>query len=125
MEANAERLRHRVEILKALAHPSRLLIVEALAEGERCVCELQQVVGADMSTVSKHLFLLKNARLIVARKAGRWVHYRLNDRADAPYSVTDALAWVAKHIAGDPVIEADRQRLNDFLTVSLEAGCGS
>ncbi|GEJ57141.1 ArsR/SmtB family transcription factor [Anaeromyxobacter diazotrophicus] len=67
----------RAEILKALAHPSRLAIVDALAEGERCVCELQEVVGSDMSTVSRHLALMKAAGLLAARREGTNVHYRL------------------------------------------------
>jgi DNA-binding transcriptional ArsR family regulator len=71
------RLESRAKILKALAHPSRLLMVEELAGGEKCVCELQAAVGADMSTVSKHLSVLKRAGLIADRKHGLWVHYRL------------------------------------------------
>jgi ArsR family transcriptional regulator len=64
-------------VLKALAHPSRLVMIDALAEGERCVCELQQVVGADMSTVSKHLSVMRNAGLVTDRKEGLKVFYRL------------------------------------------------
>ena len=64
-------------VLKAMAHPSRLMIIDALANGERCVCELQKVVGADMSTVSKHLTVMKAAGLVVDRKVGLQVFYRL------------------------------------------------
>ena len=46
-------------VIKAMGHPSRLAMVEALADGELCVCELQKLVGSDMSTVSKHLSVLK------------------------------------------------------------------
>jgi DNA-binding transcriptional ArsR family regulator len=67
----------RAGILKAMAHPSRLAMLEALANGERCVCELQALVGSDMSTVSKHLGVLKKAGLVIDRKDGLWVHYRL------------------------------------------------
>ena len=69
--------RHRAQIVKAMAHPSRLAILDALAGGERCVCELQRVVGADMSTVSKHLALMKSAGLLASRKEGLQVFYRL------------------------------------------------
>ena len=68
---------YRARILKALAHPSRLMMVDALSEGERCVCELQQIVGSDMSTVSKHLAVLKAAGLVSDRKQGLKVFYRL------------------------------------------------
>jgi ArsR family transcriptional regulator, arsenate/arsenite/antimonite-responsive transcriptional repressor len=67
----------RARIAKALAHPSRLLILDALAEGEVCVCELTPLVGADQSTVSKHLAILKNAGLIEDRKQGLNTYYRV------------------------------------------------
>jgi len=63
--------------LKALAHPSRLLIVEELARAERCVCELAELVGADMSTVSRHLALLREAGIVTDEKRGAQVFYRL------------------------------------------------
>lgn len=72
-----DRYDQRAKVLKAMAHPSRLAMLEALAGGERCVCELQQLVGSDMSTVSKHLSVMKAAGLIEDRKEGLWVHYRL------------------------------------------------
>jgi ArsR family transcriptional regulator len=74
--ATARRL-ERTRMLKAMAHPSRLLMLEALAEGERCVCELQQLVGSDISTVSKHLALMRSAGLVVDRRQGLQVFYRL------------------------------------------------
>lgn len=67
----------KARVIKAMAHPSRLAILEALAEGERCVCDLQKLVGSDMSTVSKHLAVMKRAGLVEVRKDGLWVHYRL------------------------------------------------
>jgi DNA-binding transcriptional ArsR family regulator len=74
---NEERYRERARIIKAMAHPSRLAMIDALAEGERCVCELQQIVGSDMSTVSKHLAVLRNAGIVQDRKCGLQVFYRL------------------------------------------------
>lgn len=71
------RLEARAQILKALAHPTRLFIVEELARGERCVCELTGMIGADMSTVSKHLSLLKAAGIVQDDKRGLMVFYRL------------------------------------------------
>ncbi|MBN1269383.1 MAG: winged helix-turn-helix transcriptional regulator [Kiritimatiellae bacterium] len=76
-KAEQKRLQRRADILKALAHPSRLLMVEQLAKGEHCVCELQKMVGADMSTVSKHLSVLKRAGLVQDDKRGLQVFYRL------------------------------------------------
>ncbi len=70
-------LERRTTVMKALAHPSRLLMVEALSAGEQCVCDLQALVGADMSTVSKHLSLLRAAGVVLSEKRGQQVFYRL------------------------------------------------
>ena len=68
----------RAEVMKALAHPARLMMLDALAEAdELCVCELQALVGSSMPTVSTHLAQMKNAGIIAARREGNWVHYRL------------------------------------------------
>lgn len=67
----------RAEIFKALGHPARLAMVVALGEGERCVCELQELVGSDMSTVSKHLTGLRHVGLVDAEKRGKQVFYSL------------------------------------------------
>jgi ArsR family transcriptional regulator len=64
-------------VLKAMAHPSRLLVLERLLEGECCVCDLQGLVGSDMSTVSKHLALMRSAGLVEDRREGLKVFYRL------------------------------------------------
>ena len=68
----------RAKIIKALAHPARLLIVDELAQqGERCVCELTELIGTDMSTVSRHLSQLKGAGIVEDEKRGQMVFYRL------------------------------------------------
>jgi DNA-binding transcriptional ArsR family regulator len=67
----------RSKVIKAMAHPSRLAMIDALAKGEKCVCELQEIVGSDITTVSKHLALMRKAGLVEDRKDGLWVYYRL------------------------------------------------
>lgn len=67
----------RAGILKALAHPTRLFIVDSLSRGELCVRDLTRKVGADISTVSKHLSILKAAGILQDRKAGLQVFYSL------------------------------------------------
>ena len=67
----------KARILKALAHPTRLLFVESLANGELCVCELNALIDADVSTVSKHLSVLKNAGIVSCEKRGLQVYYNL------------------------------------------------
>ncbi|MDY0166177.1 MAG: metalloregulator ArsR/SmtB family transcription factor [Thermoguttaceae bacterium] len=77
-QATRARYEARARIMKAMAHPARLLMVDELARsGERCVCELTELVGSDMSTVSRHLSLLKNAGLVEDEKRGQMVFYRL------------------------------------------------
>ena len=67
----------RAKVMKALAHPSRLFIVDELSNGERCVYELTDMIGADVSTVSKHLALLKQAGVVLDERRGQQVFYRL------------------------------------------------
>ena len=67
----------RAEILKAMAHPCRLSIIEEISKSEKCVCELTDMIGADISTVSKHLSILKKAGIVTDRKEGTTVFYRL------------------------------------------------
>lgn len=67
----------RARVAKAFSHPSRLLMLDALAEREMCVCELTDLVGADQSTVSKHLAVLRDAGIVADRKEGTMVYYRL------------------------------------------------
>jgi DNA-binding transcriptional ArsR family regulator len=71
------RFEARAAVIKAMAHPTRLFIVEELSHGERCVCELTEMIGADMSTVSRHLALLKGAGIVEDEKRGAQVFYRL------------------------------------------------
>lgn len=71
------RCKARAHILKALGHPMRLFMVEELAKGERCVCELTELVGLDISTVSRHLAVLKAASIVQDDKRGLQVYYKL------------------------------------------------
>ena len=67
----------RALIIKAMAHPTRLFIVDELSKGEKCVRELTEMVGADISTVSKHLAILKGAGIVSTDKRGTQIYYRL------------------------------------------------
>ena len=74
LTARSER---RVTLIKALAHPSRLSIAETLQNGEQCVCDLRTLIGSDLSTVSKHLTILREAGIVEMEKRGLNVFYRL------------------------------------------------
>jgi len=67
----------RANIIRAMAHPTRLFIVEELSKSKQCVRDLTEMVGADISTVSKHLSVLKNAGIISDEKKGLNVYYSL------------------------------------------------
>lgn len=68
---------NRAKIVKAMAHPTRLFIVDELSRGERCVCELTEMIGADVSTVSRHLSVLANSGIVEGEKRGLQVFYSL------------------------------------------------
>ncbi|OIQ98864.1 transcriptional repressor SdpR [mine drainage metagenome] len=70
-------LKQRTAVFKALGHPARLRIVEALDGGERCVQDLVQIAGLGWSTVSRHLSVLKQAGVLDDEKRGQQVFYRV------------------------------------------------
>ena len=112
-----------MNVTKALSDENRVRILMALHErGELCVCHLIELLGLAASTVSKHLFLLRNARLIKGRKDGRWMHYRLNGDSELP-AATAAIRWVIESVKNHPEIVKDRQRLNEFLAEPAREHC--
>jgi len=114
-----------MNITKALADENRVRILLALnSRGELCVCQLIDMLQLAPSTVSKHLFILRNARLVYGRKEGRWMYYCLNI-SGAPPAVAGALAWVIRSVADDPIVAEDDTRLNAILSESAESKCGS
>jgi ArsR family transcriptional regulator, arsenate/arsenite/antimonite-responsive transcriptional repressor len=68
------------EIAKAIAHPFRIAIVNFLQDGEQCVCDIAEHIGAERSNVSRHLSVMVNAGLLDYRKEGLKVIYRLKCR---------------------------------------------
>ncbi len=80
MADQAEIMEQKVAILKGVAHPVRLSIVEALANREMCVCEIAEMFHFDRTTISKHLALMKNLRILEDRRDGQNVYYSLKMR---------------------------------------------
>ena len=78
MTRNRRYIAEQARIFKALGHPSRLLMVDALRDGEKCVCDLQALVGDDMSTVSRHLSVLREAGIVSSENRGTNIYYRLS-----------------------------------------------
>lgn len=83
------------ETFKVLAHPTRVRIIQALAGGELCVCEISEVVGLSVSATSHQLQLLRNLRLVRTRSEGKLVHYALSD----PFVVA-LLEDCTRHVQG-------------------------
>ncbi|MGD9025879.1 MAG: metalloregulator ArsR/SmtB family transcription factor [Desulfobacterales bacterium] len=114
-----------MNITKALADVNRVRILMALyGQEELCVCQLIDMLKLAPSTVSKHLFILRNARLVNGRKEGRWMYYRLNiDGASSV--VTSALEWVIRSVDEDPLIQQDDERLSEILSEPAALRCRS
>ncbi len=115
-------MRDFMAITKALSDENRVRILMALKGRELCVCQIIDLIALAPSTVSKHLSLLKQARLVERRKAGRWMYYRLAG-GSAPGTVSAALAWVGGALAEDERIAADQERVNRIEAVDLETVC--
>lgn len=95
-----QQLRAPARVFKALGQETRLFMVQELGRGERCVCDLQKLVGTDMSTVSKHLAALRDAGLVRDERRGNQVFYSLT----AP-CVLEFMGCVAK-VTGEPVLHS-------------------
>jgi ArsR family transcriptional regulator len=79
MDIKASRLsaKDRSVIVKAMAHPTRLLVMDVLTQGEKCVNELTNLAGCDVTTLSKHLALMRRAGLLQCEKRGVNVFYQI------------------------------------------------
>ena len=91
-----------VSTIRALGDENRLRILMALRHRPLCVCEITTLLGLAASTTSKHLFILRQARLIESIKNGRWVYYRLP--AEPIACVRDALALTMRELTDCPQI---------------------
>jgi ArsR family transcriptional regulator len=77
-DASARRYEARARIIRAMASPTRLMLVDELSrDDQRCVCELAALVDADISTVSRHLLMLRQAGIIDEEKRGKMVYYHV------------------------------------------------
>ena len=71
-------LTDRVSVIKALAHPTRLHIAEILSDGPVCVSDIQAKAGSDLSTISKHLSIMRDAGWLSSQKQGLHIFYSLS-----------------------------------------------
>jgi ArsR family transcriptional regulator, arsenate/arsenite/antimonite-responsive transcriptional repressor len=115
-------MREFMAITKALSDPGRVRIILALRRAELCVCQITELFGLAVSTVSKHLSVLHQAGLIHSRKDERWVYYRLPDKT-APVVVREALDWAHKSLGKSDESVADGKRLARILKMDLKEIC--
>ena len=111
-----------MNITKALADENRVRVLMALHNQELCVCQLIELLQLAPSTVSKHLYILRQARLIEARKDGRWIYYCLVG-SEATAEIKGVLTWVHRALKHQPRIVEDGQRLEDILQTAPEMIC--
>jgi ArsR family transcriptional regulator, arsenate/arsenite/antimonite-responsive transcriptional repressor len=111
-----------LNITKALADENRLRMLLALQPGELCVCQIAELLGLAMSTVSKHLSILNQAGVVNARKDGRWMYYSLPGKG-APTAAREAVAWVRRSLAGSERAAEDAKRLKRVLAMDLAKLC--
>jgi ArsR family transcriptional regulator len=79
-------MRDFIKVMKALSDPTRVKMLKLIEKKTLCVCELQTALGIAQSTTSKHLKLLEDAGLVMAKKDGLWVNYMLADGRQSPYA---------------------------------------
>lgn len=115
-------MREFLSLTKALADENRLRVICALHGRELCVCQITEFLGLAPSTVSKHMSILHQARLVDSRKDGRWSYYRLaGDDAAKPVRV--ALAWAISALSGASRIREDAKALKRILKCHPEELC--
>ncbi len=115
-------MRELLAVMKALADPSRVRIVAALDGRELCLCQIVELLGLATSTVSRHVSILEQARLVDARKDGRWTYFRLAGEQGRP-EASEAAALVLNTLAQDPQVRADSVRLKQILKSNPEKLC--
>ena len=111
-----------LNITKALADENRLRILMAIQGRELCVCQITELMGLAMSTVSKHLSVLYQAGLVNARKQGRWIHYSLAGKG-TPRARRAAVGWVLSSLKDNQRIAQDAKHLQRVLEMDLAALC--
>jgi len=102
-----------LSITKALSDESRIRILMALNSGELCVCQVIELLNLAPSTVSKHISILKQARLVEGNKIGKWVYYRL--AVEAPKAAREAVEWATRNVVSDAQIKRDARNLRAII----------
>jgi ArsR family transcriptional regulator len=84
----------KAEILKALAQPTRLKILELLRNGEKCICEIVPAINGEQSNISRHISLMQKSNLVTTRKDGVKVMVKVKD--PRVFEVLDSISTILK-----------------------------
>ncbi|GAC1703113.1 MAG: hypothetical protein NVS9B4_10220 [Candidatus Acidiferrum sp.] len=95
---------------RALADPTRLRLLNLIADREICVCYFVQVLGVTQPKISRHLAYLRRAGLVAARRQGKWMHYRLAMPKDN--GVASVLREALRVLKTTPEMQQDVARLS-------------
>ncbi len=115
-------MRDLMTVIKALADENRVRILLALHDQELCVCQIVELLGLAQSTVSKHVAILHQARLLDGRKEGRWMFYRAVGE-DASVEARQLAAVIFRLLARDPKAGEDATRLKQILKMDRDELC--
>ena len=115
-------MRDLMAVIKALADENRVRVLVALGPKELCVCQLVELLGLAPSTVSKHMAILKQARLVDSRKEGRWMFYRRTDE-DASVEAREMTALVSRLVAGSLREREDAKRMKHIVKMDRDELC--
>jgi ArsR family transcriptional regulator len=115
-------MRELLAITKALADENRLRAVGLLRHQELCLCQIVEVLGLASSSVSRHMSILQQARLVESRKQGRWAYFRLAED-DAPQAVRDVLETILVSLSSEKQAKADQKSLKAVLKIEPEELC--
>jgi DNA-binding transcriptional ArsR family regulator len=115
-------MRELMAVLKAMADENRVRILGAVRQRELCVCQIVELLGLAQSTVSKHVSILHQARLVESRKEGRWMYYRAAD-ADSPVEARQVAALVTELLSGTSEAGEDMKRMKRIVTIDREELC--
>ena len=85
----------KVEVLKALAQPTRMKILECLRNGEKCICEIVPTINGEQSNISRHISLMQKSHLVTTRKEG--VKVMVNVKDPKIFEILDKVSAILKN----------------------------
>jgi DNA-binding transcriptional ArsR family regulator len=115
-------MRDLMTVIKALADENRVRVLLAVQGRELCICQIVELLQLAQSTVSKHVSILHQARLVESRKEGRWMFYRAAE-ADSPVEAREIAAVVSRLLANSPEAAEDANRLRQIMKIDRDELC--